>query len=1399
METFVGNEIEISMLKSAYGDIQYKTSTLVLLSGDSGCGKTTLMRRMAAKANISNLQPASVDNISELVDTQDLIWVEDIHTLSPDALKTLTEACQNLGKKRPAMMVLSYTRMPDSSKNASFMAFLSDLKTSMAASDNEFLEIEMKALKLADVHFLISKRFQENDFDSNFANILHKASEGNPRSISLIIDKLQENGCLADTNGKWHAEVSQDKLQEIATQIDSDTEASAGEPTEDAPTVENYPSAQQKTYGNAAEMAEEIAVLQSLAAKYKMAQALSEANPLIEAVRKTSELNNETASILAEAVIIKCKALIFLGLYQECQETAATALETQEMYSIEQRATIMALEAQAIGYESRFKECFQKFDMAINTALSCNSHKTAAMIYCLKVPFLMEYPLLDKMQDAYERGIKHSQQAQAERYFWELELYYLYYQRYVSKIDEGMQRSAEVLRYFRETGDAKYESRTMNVIGLLHTSQCKFDKAEEYFNGAISLLKSIDDKVGMIGVFNNLGHLNFDIGQYDTSIDYFNKAFAISSSIKSRSLMLVSYTGIGSSLIYLGKNAEAEQSMLKGLEIAKTLENRSSMAYVISALGDFYSHEGETDKALDVYLQALEIDRELKDMPSIVCDLTNIANVYITTRDVDNGIKYLEGIKEEMPDYADNVVIRAAIDNTFGNLYSEKGDTEKAMQHYNAALETNKKCGDHICTSLNYYNMGLLYIDQNDYDKAIECFENSVKYDRLSGDKMQLAQHLQRLAYCLRTIDEPQQSQQYNMEAASLFRTLGLMDDCAISLRAAGDDARAMNIYPNAEKLIQESVEILTQTQNHLELADSLAVLGVLYTEIKKGQKAEDCFRKALTLHSDHHLDNYERYSKIAQQMAWSYAKFKKNDKAIDVFKDLRKGCDPDYYMELTLMIAKMLEENKNAEAENYYLEAAEIASKQDDLQLKCEVLGEVGEYLSDNGKADKGIEYIKSAICELELAEGDNRLNKARMLVSLADSYEAANKYDDAIQNYAAALKIFDELGEKWDVACVYNNIGYIYDNLSKCADAAHYYHLAFSTYKELDNKESMAKNLYNEALMNERMGDTQKAASLYRHVLDYIDEEENPAGYAATSLNVAKCMSTYTDDDEVLKFTYKAYDLFKMTGQVEEMIQSQEFMALFNFQKGNTQAAKSHLSLLLGIKDSKRDSRTQIMVETSAASVCYYIGDLNACMEHFHKAIAIATEIDSWQTIALCNANMAAKMSIDESKYSTQFTYNGKTRTIAEFCIECLNFAIKIAESEKMDQTKSEALELLSSVYENTGDTTNMLITLDNAISTSTDDEQRLNMLIRKAVATREKLNDNDNALELMLLIANEAEELGLWETRLLAALYMCYWRLQESPDDAYAIQTLQHIGQKSGYLLFKVPGLTDFLKKL
>lgn len=1385
MEIYVGNEIELSMLKSAYGDLQYGTSTVALIHGPKGCGKSTLVHRMLAKAGLRDMEPYSggIDGLCGTAGQESIVWLDDINGLSADELKKLSQICHSLGNgPKPAMIILTYTSVKDGIINAAFMSFVSGLETSLSG-DSELLDIEMKPLKLADVHFLISKLYPENEFHSNFANQIHKASEGNPLMIHKILNRMEQDGNLTrQGNGKWLADNREDIITNIKSQIESSMQ-------EREDTIK-MPLAEKKYTADDIEPA--LYEAERLMKEYKMAQALEITNPLMEAA-----MDSQNAAYIYRAATDKCKILIYLGLYGKAVECAELSLKATPQENRVERALITALQAQAIGYESRFKDAFAMFDCALNIALACFSDHTAAQIYSLKLPFLLEYPLLDKVVDAYNRGIKHCVQPQTQRTMWELRLYYIYYMRYVSQIDEAMEESEKVLRYFRGEGDVKFEARTLNVIGLLYTSKCNFEKAGEYFIMAINLLKSVDDKVGLIGIFNNMGHLKFDTGNYIESIEYFDKAFAISSRINSRSMMLVSYTGKGSSYIYLGNNSEAEKNMLKAREIAQTMENKSSMAYVISALGDLYSHTGDNEKALEVYLQALDIDRELGDMPSVVCDLTNIANVYITTRDVDNGIKYLEGIKNEMPDYSENVGVRAAIENTFGNIYSEKGDTDKAMEHYNAALEINLKCGDHICTSLNYYNIGLLHIDNNDWDKAIECFENAVKYDRLSGDKMQLAQHLQRLAYCNRMIDEPEKSQQQNMEAVSLFRKLNLMDDCAISMRAAGDDARVTKIYPNAEKLLLESAEILSQTKNYLELADTYSTLGVLYTEIKKMKKAESYFRMALSLHTENKLGNYERYSKIAQSMAWMYSQAAKNDKAVEVFKELRENGGSEYYLENTLIIAKILEEMKNPDAGKYYLEAAALARDNDDVQLKTEILGEAGEYLSENGKADKGVSLINEAI-EL-LDDIDDKLGKARMMVSLADAYENLNKLDEAIQTYQAAIQIFQELNEKWDVACAYNNIGYLYDTQYKCAYAAQYYHMAFEEYKNLDNRESMAKNLYNEALMNERMGNTQKSAQIYREVLNYIDEEENPAGYATTALNVAKCMSTYTDDDAVLKFTQKAYDIFQSIMQTDDMIACLEFMALFNHQKGNTQAAKANLSKLLAIKDMKRDNNTRILVYNSAASISFYMGALQDAVEYFQKTIAISTEMDSWRNIALCNLQMAAKISVDDDKYNLEINYNGKTRKVWEFSVECINFAIKIAESEKMTSTVCEACELLAQIYDNIGDAKNMLLAIEKGLYLTEDEEQRLNFMMRAAIAERKYMNNPEKAQDMMLDVASQAEEQNLWEIRILATIWLCYWRLLEFNQDEKAIQTLQNISQRYGYLLFKVPGLIEFLKRL
>ncbi|MCQ2251881.1 MAG: tetratricopeptide repeat protein [Bacteroidales bacterium] len=1451
MENYVGNEIELSILMNAMEETHYGNNRIFVISGEHGIGKTALLDQLRQKLSERK------NNEKEIRDHFDVI--ENINALPDNIISETRNFCKGIcSEKHAQVLMLVYTPTPDDNRSAEFVTLLQELKGSL---DNDFSQVtflEMKPLKLADVHFMVAGMYRNNDFESTFANKLHRYTKGNPLFVKEVLRYLTVRNIIKTNGGRYVLEptdffdqprpieyieekflellegcqdikdpffeeqfaiTAANYLEHCALSPESETRLArlaekvlAAESTPikryaelieikyktehgEIPPQEEY--LQPQAVSKMQDPHKAIELLAMLTAEYKMSQAISLANDIIKA-NKLEEDPHERYIIHYLANIYKCRALIFMGVYEEALQLSSEMLQMAQ--NSEDLHLAHSLIAEAEGHLFRYESCYQHFAKAREIAMELNDLEAVAEYLCHEVPFLLEFPKLDKVKENLEQARAINERIQNHRGICENIVYMAYYQRYMSHYDDAQQELPIALEGFKKYEDAKFMARTLNVMGLVYESKCDFEKAEKYYEKAVKTLQDINDQVGLIGIYENFGHLKFDVGDYEKSIEYQQKALSNAKSINSLLLMSSAYAGIGSAYIYLGKLDEAEQNMSEGLKIAEQLNNKSAIAYACSSLADVYFHRDNLDKALELYLRALQVDRELGDTPSVTCDLTNIANLYVARKDVDNGIHYLESV-EAMETNSDNVILKATIANAFGNLYSEKGDIEKAREYYRKSLNINLEIGDKICVSLNYYNLGLLSFDQRQYEEAIKDFGKSVEYDRLTGDNLQLAQHLMRLAYCYRLIDKADKSRELNLEAAKLYKGLDIMDDYATALRAAGDDARALGENKQARKLLNDSLQIFRETCNHLEMAETMATLAVLETVSNNFNEAETLYAQALHIFKKYGIDNAERITKILQTQAWTFNEEGKAEEALKCYKtiaDQYKDVDKDFYVENLLLAAKMSVATKdNNQAAEYYSQVKSMLEDISNLPLKVQAMNEISDFMILEGQVDMAFAVKQNAIAMIDNT-AENMPIKAQMTLSYADSLYDQRRYDEAINAYAQAADYFRQAGDKEKVAYVYNNIGYTYDTLSQCQNAIHYYSKAYTEYKEAQNDDGMINNLSNMGLMYERLGDYNQAAGVYRAQLDLLAKFDETQETAQCAFNVAKCMAAYSDDEDVNRFLNKAYGIFKELGDVENMVACLEFSSLFSYQKGAIPASKSYLNLLLGLLDTKKTHDAKVLIYNTAGSIYFFMGETDKAIDSFFKAIRVRTEQDSFTGIARCYYFMISKIGFDESQYSKPITVNGTTKRIDEFCKESLDFVIKIATSENDLELKADALESRATLMFNLKQFDNILPDIEEGIRCTPDDEQRIGFMIRKSIYFMDIQNDISNALETIRRAISDSGEKQLWDLHCQCLAWECFWILQNDMHNEPALNRLKMLVKNYDYIVAKIPGLLEFMEK-
>ncbi|MEP6682760.1 MAG: tetratricopeptide repeat protein [Parafilimonas sp.] len=209
-------------------------------------------------------------------------------------------------------------------------------------------------------------------------------------------------------------------------------------------------------------------------------------------------------------------------------------------------------------------------------------------------------------------------------------------------------------------------------------------------------------------------------------------------------------------------------------------------------------------------------------------------------------------------------------------------------------------------------------------------------------------------------------------------------------------------------------------------------------------------------------------------------------------------------------------------------LQQALYAAKDD--TAKINVLNALA-YAYRNIQPDSGLLYGKQAIVLAEKINWKTGLAKAYNYTG--NNYQSLSDSLGALKNYANALAIYRQTGNKDGIAWSLQNTGNVYlFLLSNYPKALPYYEQSAGLFKEVNDKKGMAASYENLAIAYESLGDYPKALQTFQQAAN-IDEALNDE--EALAVNYGHMGIFYDDLSQPLKaldYCNKSLAIFKRTG---------------------------------------------------------------------------------------------------------------------------------------------------------------------------------------------------------------------------------------------------------------------------
>ena len=349
---------------------------------------------------------------------------------------------------------------------------------------------------------------------------------------------------------------------------------------------------------------------------------------------------------------------------------------------------------------------------------------------------------------------------------------------------------------------------------LLFLSACNKKKTSDE-------ISSTKDSLPIYLTLANDINLDYEIKQENAK-----KAFSIIMSQENDSLNRVNLFKIANR--YYNMNDFKSYNRISKLVLDRSIiaKDSISIAKAYSYLGDYYSSKMVSDSAYRSYFKAQKIYTQINDDLNLAKTLINKATLQFNEGDFFESemavFKALEILNREK-----NVNDKLyECYNLLGILYNEREEFDKALEYQRKALNTldDKSIPLDLqlrATSLN--NIGFIYINKNDFKKAIPYFERGLDEKNLFKEKTNLyAMLLDNLGYAKfkagRTDGLPD----------DFYKSLKIRDSLGLKVTMIANQIHLSEYYAfkkDTFKAIQFAKKALLVSRSSEKLSNTLGVL----------------------------------------------------------------------------------------------------------------------------------------------------------------------------------------------------------------------------------------------------------------------------------------------------------------------------------------------------------------------------------------------------------------------------------------------------------------------------------------------------------------------------------------------------------------------------------------------
>jgi len=234
--------------------------------------------------------------------------------------------------------------------------------------------------------------------------------------------------------------------------------------------------------------------------------------------------------------------------------------------------------------------------------------------------------------------------------------------------------------------------------------------------------------------------------------------------------------------------------------------------------------------------------------------------------------------------------------NNMGIIYMEQGDYPKALENYFKALKISEELGIKFKIAIQYGNLGNAYCAQVNYPKALEYYFKALKIGEELGDKNRVAIQLCNIGIVYNYIGDYAKSLEYYFKAqkmvnetenktlnAAIVGNIGTVYIDMANAVSPDSVAQKEQLFSKALDYSFQGLKLAEEIESKNGITIQMGNIGLLYTNIRNYKEAEKYLFQSLSVAEE--ISSLDDIKVGHQNLSTLYEKTSRFDKALEHYK----------------------------------------------------------------------------------------------------------------------------------------------------------------------------------------------------------------------------------------------------------------------------------------------------------------------------------------------------------------------------------------------------------------------------------------------------------------------------------------------------------------------------------